>query len=63
MKKILMPGGSHFQFPLIKTAVVMGYHIITCDYLPNNPGHKFSHECYNISTAECFIPLAESELE
>lgn len=52
MKKILMLGGSHFQVPSIKTAVNMGYHVITCDYLPNNPGHKFAHEYYNISTTD-----------
>jgi biotin carboxylase len=52
MKKILMLGGSHFQVPSIKTAVAMGYHVITCDYLPDNPGHKFAHEYYNISTTD-----------
>jgi biotin carboxylase len=52
MKKILMLGGSHFQVPSIKTAIAMGYHVITCDYLPDNPGHKFAHEYYNISTTD-----------
>jgi len=52
MKKILMLGGSHFQVPSIKTAVAMGFHTISCDYLPDNPGHKFAHEYYNVSTTD-----------
>jgi len=52
MKKILMLGGSHFQVPAIKKAVEMGYHVITCDYLPDNPGHKYSHEYHNVSTTD-----------
>jgi biotin carboxylase len=52
MKKLLMLGGSHFQVPSIRTAVAMGYYVISCDYLPNNPGHKFAHEYYNISTTD-----------
>ena len=47
-----MLGGSHFQIPAIKYARDAGYHIITADYLPNNPGHKFSHEYHNISTID-----------
>jgi len=50
MKKILMLGGSHFQVPAIKYAKASGYHVITADYLPNNPGHRFSDEYYNVST-------------
>jgi biotin carboxylase len=52
MKKIIMLGGSHFQVPSIRTAVAMGYYVISCDYLPGNPGHKFAHEYYNISTTD-----------
>jgi len=52
MKKILMLGGSYFQVPSIKTAVAMGFHTITCDYLPDNPGHKFAHEYHNVSTTD-----------
>jgi biotin carboxylase len=51
-RKVLMLGGSHFQVPSIKTAVDMGYHVISCDYLPDNPGHKHSHEYYNVSTTD-----------
>lgn len=52
MKKVLMLGGSIYQTFAIKKAVEMGYHVITCDYLPDNPGHKFAHEYYNVSTTD-----------
>jgi biotin carboxylase len=52
MKRVLMLGGSIYQTYAIKEAVKMGYHVITCDYLPDNPGHKFSHEYYNVSTTD-----------
>lgn len=51
-KKILMLGGSHFQVPAIKYAKKAGYHVITADYLPNNPGHKYADEYYNVSTID-----------
>lgn len=50
MKKILMLGASHFQVPAIKYAKEAGYYVITADYKPDNPGHKFSDEYHNIST-------------
>ena len=52
MKKVLMLGGSLYQTYAIKEAVKMGYYVITCDYLPNNPGHQFSHEYHNVSTTD-----------
>ena len=48
MKKILMLGGSKQQIPAIKKAKEMGYYVITCDYLEDNPGHKFADEFYNV---------------
>lgn len=51
-KKILILGGSYFQIPAIKYAKEAGYYVITCDYLPDSPGHKFSDAYYNISTIE-----------
>lgn len=47
-----MLGGSLYQTFAIKEAVKMGYYVITCDYLPENPGHKFAHEYYNVSTTD-----------
>lgn len=58
MKKVLMLGGSYFQIPAIRKAVEMGYYVITCDYLPTNPGHRFSHEYYNVSTTDKEAVLA-----
>lgn len=52
MKKILMLGGSNSQVPAIKRAKELGYYVISCDYLPDNPGHKFSDAYINISTTE-----------
>lgn len=51
-KKILFLGGSLFQIPPIKYAKEQGHYVITCDYLPDNPGHKFAHEFHNISTTD-----------
>ncbi len=47
-----MLGGSIYQTYAIKEAVRQGHHVITCDYLPDNPGHKYSHEYYNVSTTD-----------
>lgn len=52
MKKVLMLGGSMQQIPAIKRAKEMGFYVITCDYLPNNPGHKYADEYYNVSTTD-----------
>ena len=52
MKRLLMLGGSIYQTYAIKEAVRQGHYVITCDYLPNNPGHKYSHEYHNVSTTD-----------
>lgn len=52
MKKILMLGGSMQQIPAIKKAKEMDFYVITADYLPDNPGHKFADEYYNVSTTD-----------
>ena len=51
-KKILFLGGSLFQIPPIKYAKEQGHYVITCDYLPDNPGHKFADEFHNVSTTD-----------
>ena len=58
MKRVLMLGGSIYQTYAIKEAVKMGYYVITCDYLPGNPGHKFAHEYHNVSTTDKEAVLA-----
>jgi biotin carboxylase len=52
MKKVLVLGGSDIQIPLINRIKEMGYYVISCDYLPNNPGHKVSDEFHNISVVD-----------
>ena len=61
MKRLLMLGGSIYQTYAIKEAVRMGHYVITCDYLPSNPGHKFAHEYHNVSTTdkEAVLELAK----
>lgn len=51
-EKILILGGSFLQIPLIDLAKKRGCYVITCDYLPDNPGHKLSHEYHNVSTTD-----------
>ena len=51
-KRVLMLGGSLAQIPSIKKAKEMGLYVITCDYLPDNPGHKFADEYHNVSTTD-----------
>lgn len=61
-KKILVLGGSNFQIPIITRAKDMGFYVISCDYLPDNPGHKLSDEYHNVSTTdkEGVLDLAKS---
>ena len=47
-----MLGGSLYQTYVIKEAVDMGLYVISCDYLPDNPGHKLAHEYHNVSTTD-----------
>lgn len=56
-----MLGGSNFQIPAIRYARSAGHYVITADYLPDNPGHKYSHEYHNVSIvdAEKILRLAE----
>ncbi|MCC5881604.1 MAG: ATP-grasp domain-containing protein [Halomonas sp.] len=51
-KKILFLGAAPTQLPPIEYALERGYHVVTCDYLPANPGHALAHESYNISTTD-----------
>ena len=61
MKKMLFLGGIMQQIPAIKRARELGYYVITCDYLPENPGHKFADEYHNVSTTdkEAVLELAK----
>ena len=58
MKRLLLLGGANTQIPSILTAKRMGHYVITCDYLPDNPGHKLSDEYHNVSTTDKEAVLA-----
>lgn len=62
MKRLLMLGGSLYQTYAIKEAKRLGYYVISCDYLPSNPGHRYSDEYHNVSTTdkEAVLQLAKS---
>ena len=51
-KRILFLGAAAQQLPPIKYAKEQGYYVITCDYLPDNPGHKLADEWHNVSTTD-----------
>lgn len=61
MKRILFLGAAPTQIPPIRYALSQGHYVITCDYLPDNPGHKLAHEWYNVSTTdkEAVLQLAK----
>ena len=52
MKRIMLLGGSYFQMTATKAAKELGYYVISVDYLPDNPGHKYADEYHNISTLD-----------
>lgn len=51
-KRMLFLGGIMQQVPAIVQAKELGYYVITCDYLPENPGHRYSDEYHNVSTTD-----------
>ncbi len=60
-KRILFLGASQFQIAPILYAKEQGHYVITCDYLPDNPGHKFADEYHDVSTTdkEAVLELAK----
>lgn len=56
--KLLMLGGADIQVDAIRKAKELGYYVITCDYLPGNPGHRYSDEYHNVSTTDLDAVLA-----
>lgn len=45
-------GGSRYIIPVVEKAHAMGIYVITCDYLPDNIGHKYSDEYHNVSITD-----------
>lgn len=60
---ILVLGASVHQLETIKTALKLGYRVITTDNIPSNPGHALAHRCYNIDTTdrETVLEIAKKE--
>jgi biotin carboxylase len=63
MKRILLLGGSTQQIPAIEYARNQGYYTVLCDYLPDNPGQKYSDKFYRVSTTDkdAILKVAENE--
>lgn len=61
MKKLLILGAMEMHVPLILRAKELGLYVITCDYIPENPGHKLADEAYYDSTTDldAVLQLAE----
>lgn len=58
LKRILFLGAAPTQTPPIRYAREQGHYVITCDYLPDNPGHALAHESHNVSTTDQDAVLA-----
>jgi len=60
-KRVLLLGGARQQIPSILKAKEMGCYTITCDYMPENPGHCLADEYHNESTTdkEAILKLAQ----
>lgn len=63
MKKILVLGAMQMHIPLLKRAKERGLYVITCDYLPENEGHKYADKPYFDSTTdlEAVLKIAKDE--
>ncbi|CAH1385735.1 ATP-grasp domain-containing protein [Candidatus Nitrotoga sp. M5] len=61
MKKILFLGAAPTQVSPIQYALEQGHRVFTCDYLPENPGHRLAHESFIVSTTdkEAVLELAK----
>ena len=57
-KRIMLLGGNYFQMTATLAAKRLGYYVISVDYLPDNPAHKFADEYHNVSTIDREAVLA-----
>lgn len=60
-KKIMLLGGNFYQMTATKAAKELGCHVISVDYIPDNPAHKYADEYFNVSTVdkEAVLALAD----
>lgn len=54
-------GGNYYQMTATKAAKALGCHVISVDYLPDNPAHKLADEYHNVSTTDKDAVLALAE--
>lgn len=59
-KQLMILGAGIHQLAGIRTAVDLGLHTITVDYLPDNFGHRLSHQYVNASTTDVARVLASA---
>lgn len=52
MKRIMLLGGNYFQMTVTLAAKELGHYVISVDYLPDNPAHKYADEYHNVSTVD-----------
>lgn len=52
LKRLLVIGAGSGQLPIILKAVELGCYVITVDNIPDNIGHRYSHQQINCSTLE-----------
>ena len=52
VKRLMILGAGIFQLPGIIKARDLGFYVITLDNIPDNIGHKYSHEFVNCSTTD-----------
>lgn len=57
----MLLGGLRYLLPVIDAAHSLGYHVITCDYLPDNIAHRYSDEYCNISIIDKDAVLEAAE--
>ncbi len=60
-KKIMILGGNSVQQSVTLAAKELGHYVISVDYIPDNPAHKYADEYYNVSTLdkEAVLELAK----
>ncbi len=57
-KRIMLLGGNYTQMTCTLAAKAEGYYVISVDYLPDNPAHKYADEYHNVSTIDKEAVLA-----
>lgn len=59
-KTLLVLGAGVHQVPLIRRAVEHGCRVVTADYLPDNVGHRLSHDSVDASTVDVAAVLGHA---